>query len=59
MPEFPKAEEIVDDIDIGRLIAEFSGNAEAIAIVIDVERIIKDAPLLEIYYVPLCKKKVQ
>ena len=27
-----------------RLIAEFSGNAEAIAAVVDVERIIKDAP---------------
>jgi len=38
------AVEIPDDVDVRRLIAEFSGNAEVIAAIVDVERIIKDAP---------------
>ena len=42
---FPIAEEIPDDVDVGQLFALFSGNAEAIAAIIDVDRIIKDAPL--------------
>ena len=42
--KFPVAKEIPDDVDVGRLISEFSGNAEAIAAVVDVEWIIKDAP---------------
>ena len=45
MPGFPAAKEIPDDIDVGRLIAEFSGNAEVIADTVDVEQIIKDASL--------------
>jgi hypothetical protein len=44
MPRFPVVEEIADDVDIRWLIAEFSGNAEAIAAVVDMERIIKDNP---------------
>jgi hypothetical protein len=44
-PGFPTVEEIPDDIDVGWLIAEFSGNAEAIATIIVMEQIIKDAPL--------------
>ena len=44
-PRFPAVEEIANDIDVGRLIAEFSGNAEVIADTVDVEQIIKDASL--------------
>jgi hypothetical protein len=44
-PGFPTVEKIPDDVNVERLVAEFSGNAEAIAVVVDVERIIKDAPL--------------
>ena len=36
-PRFPTADEILDDIDICRLIAEFSNYAKAIATIIDVE----------------------
>lgn len=43
-PGFPMVEEIPDDIDVSWLIAEFSGYAEAIAAVVDVDQIIKDAP---------------
>ena len=43
-PGFLAAEEIPDDVDVRRLIIEFSGNAEAIAAIVDMERIIKDAP---------------
>ena len=42
---FPMADKILDDIDIHRLIAEFSNYAEVIAAVVDVEQVIKDAPL--------------
>lgn len=44
-PEFSVAEEIPNGVNVERLVAEFSGNAEAIAIVVDMEQIIKDAPL--------------
>jgi len=44
MPRFSAAEEIPGDVDVRQLIAMFSGNAEAIAAVVDVEWIIKDAP---------------
>jgi hypothetical protein len=56
-PRFPAAEEIPDDIDVGWLIAEFSGNAEAIATVVVVEWIIKDAPLRSRLYAS-CRKKM-
>jgi hypothetical protein len=36
-PGFLAEEEIPDDVDIGRLIAEFSSNAEAISAVVDME----------------------
>jgi len=39
------ANEIPDDIDIRQLIAEFSDYAKVIATVINVEHVIKDAPL--------------
>jgi hypothetical protein len=42
---FQAAEEIPEDVDVRWLIAEFSGNAEAIAAAVDVERIVRDAPL--------------
>jgi len=45
MPGFPAAEEIAVDVDIGCLIAKFSHNAKAIDAIVDMERIIKDAPL--------------
>ena len=44
-PGFPVAEEIPDDVDVWWLMAEFSGNVKAIATVIVMEWIIKDAPL--------------
>jgi hypothetical protein len=44
-PGFPVVEKIPDDVNVERLVTEFSGNAEAIAAVFDVERIIKDTPL--------------
>ena len=50
---FPVAKEIPDDVDVGRLISEFSGNAEAIAAVVDVDRIIKDAPFRNRLYTSL------
>ena len=43
-PRFPMANEIPDDIDIRRLIAEFSDYAKVIGAVVDVEQVIKDAP---------------
>jgi hypothetical protein len=44
-PGFPMADEIPDDVNIYQLIAEFSDYAEVIAIVVDVEQVIKDTPL--------------
>jgi hypothetical protein len=44
-PGFSMADEISDDVNIRQLIAEFSDYAEVIAIVVDVEQVIKDAPL--------------
>jgi hypothetical protein len=44
-PGFSMAEEIPNDVDIGRFIAEFSSNVEAIGAIVDMEQIIKDAPL--------------
>ena len=41
---FPMADEILDDIDIRRLIAEFSNHAEVIAAVVNVEQVIRDTP---------------
>jgi len=38
------ADEIHDDVDIRRLIVEFSYYAEAIIAIVDVEQVIKDAP---------------
>ena len=46
-PRFIMVDEIPDDVDIHRLIAEFSNYAEVIATIVDVEQVIKDAPLLE------------
>ena len=46
-PRFIMADEIPDDVDIRWLIAEFSNYAEVIATIVDVEQVIKDAPLLE------------
>ena len=43
-PGFPTVEEIPDDVDVSRLIVGFSGYAEAIAAVVDVDQIIKDTP---------------
>ena len=43
-PRFSAAEEIPDDFDVRWLFTKFSGNTEVIAIIIDVERIIKDTP---------------
>ena len=37
-------DEILDDIDVRQLIAKFSDYAEAIAAIVDVEQVIKDAP---------------
>lgn len=56
-PVFPTVEEIPDDVDVSWLIVGFSGYAEAIAAIVDVDQIIKDAPL-RVDFVPLCKKKV-
>jgi hypothetical protein len=44
-PEFPVVEKIPDDVNVERLVAEFSTNTEVITAVVDVEQIIKDAPL--------------
>jgi hypothetical protein len=44
-PGFPAAEDIPGDIDIQRLISNFSGNANVVATVISVEQVIKDTPL--------------
>jgi hypothetical protein len=43
-PGFPTAGEIPNDIDIQQLVAEFSDYGEAIAAIVDVEQVIKDAP---------------
>jgi hypothetical protein len=43
-PGFLTTDEIPDDIDIRWLIVEFSDYAKAIAAVVDVEQVIKDAP---------------
>jgi hypothetical protein len=43
-PGFPTVGEIPNDIDIRRLVAEFSDYAKAIAAIVDVEQVIKDAP---------------
>ena len=56
VPGFPMAEEIPDDIDICQLIAKFSDYAEAIAAFVDVEQVIKDAPL-GVDYVPLFERR--
>ena len=53
MPRFSAAEEIPGDVDVRQLIAMFSGNAEAIAAVVDVDRIIKDAPFRNRLYTSL------
>ena len=45
MPRFLVVEEIPNDVNVELLVAEFSSNVEAIVTVVDVERIIKDAPL--------------
>ena len=44
-PGFPTVEEIPKGVNIKWLVVEVSGNAEAIIAVVDVEQIIKDAPL--------------
>ena len=44
-PGFLTADEIPDDIDIHLLIVKFSDYAKAIAAIVDVEQVIKDAPL--------------
>jgi hypothetical protein len=44
-PGFLTADEIPGDVDVRRLIAEFSDYAEAIIAAVDVEHVIKDAPL--------------
>jgi hypothetical protein len=44
-PRFLAAEGIPDDVDVEQLITKFSGNAEVITSIVDMERIIKDAPL--------------
>jgi hypothetical protein len=44
-PGFPVVEKIPDDVNVERLVAEFSTNTEVITAVVDVEQIIKDAPL--------------
>jgi hypothetical protein len=44
-PRFPNADKIPDYVDIHRLIAEFNNYAEVTATVVDVEQVIKDAPL--------------
>jgi hypothetical protein len=54
-PGFLVAEEIAGDVDVGQLIVEFSGNAEAIVAIVDVERVIKDAPCRNRLYLS-CKK---
>jgi hypothetical protein len=45
MPGFSVVEEILNDVNVERLVAEVSGNAKAIVAVVDVEWVIKDAPL--------------
>jgi hypothetical protein len=44
-PGFPNADEIPEYVDIHRLIAKFNNYAEVIVAVVDVEQVIKDAPL--------------
>jgi hypothetical protein len=44
-PGFSTVEKIPDNVNVEWLVAEFSGNTEAITAIVDVERIIKDAPL--------------
>ena len=50
---FLTVEEIPDDVDVSRLIAGFSGYAEAIATVVDVDQIIKDAPFESRFFTSL------
>jgi hypothetical protein len=44
-PGFLTVDEIPDNIDVRQLVAEFSDYAKAITAVVDVEQVIKDAPL--------------
>lgn len=44
-PGFLAAEEIPSDVDVGWLIAKYSGNANAVGTIVSAEQIIKDAPL--------------
>ena len=50
---FLTMEEIPDDVDVSRLIAGFSGYTEAIATVVDVDQIIKDAPFESRFFTSL------
>lgn len=43
-PGFSTTDEVLDDINVHRLIAEFSDYSEAIVAVVDVEQVINDAP---------------
>ena len=52
-PGFPTMEEIPNNVDVSRLIAGFSGYAEAIATVVDVDQIIKDAPFESRFFTSL------
>ena len=44
-PGFLTVEEIPDGVNVEWLVAKFSGNAEAIVAIVDMEQIIKDVPL--------------
>ena len=50
---FLTVEEIPDDVDVSRLIAGLSGYAEAIATIVDVDQIIKDAPFESRFFTSL------
>lgn len=41
---FPSRVEVPKNVDVGQLIADFSVTASAIAVVMNVEQVIKDAP---------------
>ena len=43
-PRFPSRAEVLEDINIGRLIANFGVAANAIAMVVNIEEVIKDTP---------------
>ena len=43
-PGFPSRMEVPEDVDIRQLIADFSVAANAIAVVVNVEQVIKDTP---------------